>query len=197
MRQRRRLRTGLGAAALTAASLALLAPAAGAEKKHAPLEKFFGYYVGKGVTKSSRADYYGLRNRDLNVSISAHGEGGFRIVWQTIRPRRGRKPKVNRTEHVFVPTGRARLWRSTSNGDPLADANGTVTWARIDGRSLIVYVMGLLRETGRVQISVYRRRLAPKGLYLQFRRIVEGRSDRFVEALLNRAAPPAKKDGKK
>lgn len=174
------------AAALTPAAAA--AQSKDAPSKEPPLSAFFGTFTGKGITKASAAQYYGLRNRDLNVVITDDGAGGFRLTWTTIRRRTAgikRGTTMMNFKPVAAPKDAARLWRAEENGDVLLGK--PFAWARIQRRALIVYVMGIDRVSGRMSLSIYSRRLAPSGLFLQYRRVREGRSVRLVEALLKRA----------
>ena len=164
------------------AACASVAPIAAAQKK-VTIKTFFGRFAGKGITKSSAAEYYGLRNRDMDVVIADAGNGAFRVKWTTIR-RRKRGDKKASTVMTFAPTANSLLWRAQGSGDMLAGK--AMAWARIEGRSLLIYVAGIRKQTGRLHVSIYSRRLAPAGLYLQFRRMEEGRPVRFVEALLKR-----------
>ena len=107
----------------------------------------------------------------------------FRLMWKTIR-RRKKGDKIAKTIMTFTPAESTGLWRARESGDMLAGK--FMAWARIEGRALMVYVAGIRKETGRFHLAIYSRRLAPAGLYLQFRRIEEGRPVRFVEALLKR-----------
>lgn len=175
-----------GAAALSTGlwmTVALVALPTAAVAKTPTIKAFFGHFAGKGITKSSAAEYYGLNNRDMDVTIADTGNGGFRVSWKTIR-RRKKGAKKASTVMNFIPAETKGLWRAKKSGDMLAGKR--MAWARIEGRALLVYVAGIRKQTGRLHLSIYSRRLAPAGLYLQFRRIEEGRPVRFVEALLKR-----------
>lgn len=168
---------------LIALLVAGVGPAAAADKKKVTIKAFFGHFTGKAITKFSAAEYYGLKNRDTDVTIADTGSGSFRLAWKTIRYRK-KGDKIAKTVMNFTPAETKGLWRAKESGDMLAGK--VMAWARIDGRSLMVYVAGIRKETGRLHVSIYNRRLAPAGLYLQFRRIEEGRPVRFIEALLKR-----------
>jgi hypothetical protein len=174
-----------GQGILIAVLAAGIAPAAVADKKKVTIKAFFGRFTGKAITKFSAAEYYGLKNRDTDVTIADTGNGSFRLSWKTIRYRKNRSDKVAETVMNYAPAETKGLWRAKESGDILAGK--TMSWARIQGRALMVYVAGIRKETGRLHVSIYSRRLAPAGLYLQFRRIEEGRPVRFIEALLKRA----------
>lgn len=172
----------LTAAVVLMSAVAAAAPLSAAPKK-VTIKAFFGHFKGRGITKSSAAEYYGLSNRDMDVTIADAGAGAFRVQWTTIRRRRKGLKKAS-TVMTFSPTDNPLLWRAQGSGDIISGKR--MAWARIEGRALLIYVAGIRKQTGRLHVSIYSRRLAPAGLYLQFRRIEEGRPVRFVEALLRR-----------
>lgn len=154
------------------------------EKVTISISDFYGHYVGRGVTKSHGARYYGLADRDLDVVIEKAEAGGFKLTWTTIR-RRAKKSKRRSTQTLsFVPTGRPNTWKAKKSGELM---NGEpVIWARLNGPKLYVYVVVSNAKTGVFEAAVYVRELVQDGMQLRFRRVRDGSPARSVVAYLKR-----------
>jgi len=134
----------------------------------APISAFFGTYTGTGLADNKDSVYFGVTERDLDVVIHPDGQG-FSLAWTTVAHQGGSptKPKVKRREDrvVFVPGPAPGTWRTASEPDPFS--GNPLMWARIEGRSLIVYAFSIDAK-GRTEMQRYTRTLAPGGLELTF-----------------------------
>lgn len=73
----------------------------------AKIDTYFGSFVGSAVTRNAGMQSYQVRNRDLNVSIAATADGGFKLT-STYVARRGflaGGAKRSTTSLTFVPGG--------------------------------------------------------------------------------------------
>ena len=147
---------------------------------------FFGRYTGSGLSKTEDANFLGFEMRDLDVTIAPAGDG-FSVAWTTLRRKGPDQPKeyVKRAsrEMTFLPTGQPDIFRPVAQGDPLAA--GEVSWARIEGRTLFVYVM-TVSERGIYEIQTYARTLGARNLKLVFTRVRDGERVRKVTGKLRR-----------
>lgn len=174
--------------AASACAAFLGAMATGAAARDLPISAFVGTFVGGGVAENEDSIYFAVTARDFDVKIRALGEG-FAITWTSVIRRGGDpdRPRIRRksTSMVFVPSGRAGLYRATASGDPLA--GGEMSWARIRGNTLTVYLM-IVEADGSYQIQRYDRTLSPEGMQLVFTRIKDGERVRTVKGRLVKTA---------
>ena len=155
-------------------------PAAAAE---GDITDFFGHYSGSALAKTEDSDYLGFETRDLDVIIAA-AEDGFVISWTTIK-RRGpdKEPKRKSRTMFFLPGDQPEVFRPLAQGDPTA--GGEVSWARIEGNTLYIYIMSV-SERGVYEIQAYARTLTADGMRLLFTRIRDGERIRKVSGKLER-----------
>jgi hypothetical protein len=156
----------------------------------APIEQFFGSYVGN----ISQAPNEPLMPRDLATKISAHGENGFTLEWTTVIYRAD-GPKRQSYEVNFSPSDRPGIFSSEMRSDlfgqsePLDPLKGDpYLWARLGGRTLTVHAM-LITDDGGYEMQTYERTLAEGGLILKFSRNHNGREMRAIIGKLKRVAP--------
>ena len=153
----------------------------------APIEAFFGNYVGTMISTSDA----GLTERDLGVSIEK-GDGGFSVNWTTIT----RKPdgRFKRKAYFinFRSTRRAGIYSSAMKTDkfgarvPLDPLAGEpYVWARVRGQTLTVFAL-LITDDGGYEMQVYDRTLVDDGLHLKFSRFHNGQPLREITAVLVR-----------
>ena len=92
---------------------------------------------------------------------------------------------MKRTERalVFLLTEEPGVYRPAKVGAPLSDEE--LSWARIEDRSLIVYLMTISAQ-GIYEIQSYTRTLGVKNLKLLFTRIRDGERVRKVSGKLRR-----------
>ena len=176
-------RVGMTLGLMLLASWVVVGGRAAAES---PLDDFFGRFVGTAITQSNYPTGTDMfRNRDLDVEIKPVADGAFSIDWTTvIRGRRSDDIRRRSQSITFTPTGKPNLWRGSESADLLD--GGAYSWARLDGRTLYVYVLALGEEGG-LDAAVYIRQLIRDLMALQFRRIGEGRETLFVHGSLRRA----------
>lgn len=153
-----------------------------------PIKAFFGTYTGTGVADNQDSVYFGVTERDFDVVI--HPEGaGFSLAWTTVAHQGGNpvKPKVKRREDrvVFVPGTTPGTWRTADEPDPFSGK--PVTWARIEGTSLIVYVL-TIDDQGRTELQRYTRTLSGGGMELTFIAVRDGERLRTVKGRLVKTA---------
>ena len=110
---------------------------------------------------------------------------GFKVTWTSVIRGGGdvEKPKVRKksTTRTFVPAAQRGVYKGTSSGDPLSGKE--VSWARIKGNSLIVYLM-VIDNRGAYQLQRYDRKLVGSGMELTFTRLKDGEQVRTVKGRL-------------
>ena len=164
----------LGLAALLVICLA------GNANADARIEDFFGSYTGFG---SATDDTGPLINtpREFELAIGPLEGGGFEIVWATLKrkgsDRNSLESEASKHRAFFRPSDKPGVFLGVDNGT-LFDA-GPVTWARLQGNTLIVYRMEV-DENGVVELHVYQRMLTAKGLELFFTAARDNRQIRSV-----------------
>ena len=84
---------------------------------------------------------------------------------------------------TFRPTAQPGIFGPIAQGNPLTA--GEVSWARIEGRTLFVYVM-TVSERGIYEIQTYARTLGARNLKLDFTRVRDGERVRKVTGKLRR-----------
>jgi hypothetical protein len=160
------------------ASFAAAAPAnAGietAQAADAKLAEFRGPWVG---STGPGADI--VRNATLLIELKKGG--GFAITWTSFEANE-EKPAAPVTERkrtmAFEPSKRAGLWRATGTNDPVAIRAG---WAHIKGRTLTINVIAVLAD-GALERQIYERTLTGTGMKLTYRRLVDGKETKTIEA---------------
>ncbi|MDH3235955.1 MAG: hypothetical protein OEQ29_20725 [Alphaproteobacteria bacterium] len=150
------------------------------------IRAFKGTWGGSAVANNRDSLYFGVTIRDLDVTITPSAEG-FQIGWTTVIRRGGtpNKPKLRKksVEMRFVNTGRKGVWKLANSGDMLS--GNPYGWARIQGRTLTLYVMAI-DERGGYAISRYARTLSGTGMDLEFTAIRDGEPARIVRGKLVR-----------
>ena len=152
------------------------------------IKAFYGTYSGAGVAKNADSLYFGVTERDFDVVIHPEGSG-FSIAWTTILHAGGdpAHPRIRRRSEklTFVPSGTGGLWRDTGAADPLGGA--PYAWARIEGNSLIVYVLQIDQD-GHYEVQRYDRSLTGGGIELTFTDTRDGDRARTVKGKLIKTA---------
>lgn len=163
----------------------LLATArAGAQDALSP-DDFFGRWEGSAIGKRADEPTTGYGTRDLDVRISETADG-FEIAWVTVIQAAGvaaanAEPKRRLTTARFVRAGPS-VWQGESADGP--GASLTRSWARLEGRSLFVYVLEI-DEAGLYDLSRYVRTLSQAGVMdLKFTRTRDGATLRRVTGSL-------------
>ena len=161
--------------------LAMLAPAAAQDVK---LAAFFGTWQGSGISKTDKSLYFGETLRDFDVEIRPEGSG-FRLSWTTVLRQGGdpSNPDVRRrsAEKTFNASSNGRYFAAASLPDPLSGED--YTWARLEGRTLSVYIL-TIDESGLPDLQIYARSLEAPGMTLRFTRIRGDEPQRTVEGRL-------------
>jgi len=164
--------------------LIALAISGGARAADSVLGAFHGTFVGTAATVPATDSAAKPRLRDIDIVIEPY-KTGFRITWITVFRVDGKRvdPGVRRrtTVQTFLPQdGATGIYRQAAEidmfrgrRDPDLLAGDTVRWARLDGRTLSVYSLGL-DDRGRYQLQTYHRRLTSLGLDLEFTRLRDG-----------------------
>ena len=148
------------------------------------IDTFLGDWFGVAITED--VIHMGMRQmdyslRDLDVSIAAT-EAGIDVTW-TARTRRNGKRKTRSNSVALVRTAPG-VFMGPGTANVLAGE--TAVWARLEGKSLIVYVFEIDPE-GVYELSRYERRLTPSGgMLLDFRRLRDGKVRRTVTGELVR-----------
>ena len=160
-------------------------PAAAADVS---IRAFYGTFSGGAVAENADSVYFATTARDSDVVIRPDGEG-FSVTWTSVIRGGGTPgdPDVRRKSdtRTFVPSGRPGLWRATDSGDPTK--GGEMGWARIEDRSLIIYLM-VIDAKGRYQIQRYERTVGGLGMDLTFSRVRDGEQVRTAKGRLVKIA---------
>jgi hypothetical protein len=160
------------------APLAAVAPAsaAGVEMAEAAakLADFRGPWVG---STGPNADIV----RNATILIELKKGGGFAVTWtsfEAVEDKPAAPVNERKRMMAFEPSKRAGLWRATGANDPVASRAG---WAVIKGQTLTVGIVAVLAD-GRLEQQVYDRTLTANGMKLVYRRLVDGRETKTIEA---------------
>jgi hypothetical protein len=178
------------AATATALTFLYAPPIASATDADAPIEAFFGTYVGGARIQGETT------LRDLIVSIGPTRKG-FSIYTSTVirassqRAAPGVKwrsetQKFLQTDvdHLYEPMLRESMF--ARRRDPDMMAGDTLAWASIRGRTLGVFAMNVL-EDGHYELRVFERTLTDLGMDLKFTRYRDGEVVRELTGTLARA----------
>lgn len=148
------------------------------------IKAFYGKFTGSGIAKNADSLYFGVTERDFDVTIEPNGSG-FSVAWTTVSHQGGdpNKPKTKRQHNKidFVPSGVPNQWRATEQPDPMSGK--PYAWARVEGTSLIVYVLTIDAE-GRYEVQRYDRTFNGPTLELTFVDTTDGQPVRTVKGRL-------------
>ena len=168
-------------------ALAMFA-AGSAQAADLSIKAFFGKFQGGGVAENDDSLYFGVTARDFDVEIQPAGNG-FSVRWTSVIRGGGApgKPETRRKTSVrtFKPSGRPGIWKAQESKDPL-DA-GELSWARIAGNTLTVYLM-VIRDNGAYELQQYARTILPSGMEMVFTRQRDGDKVRSVKGRLVKVA---------
>ena len=152
------------------------------------LEPFFGTYVGSADSVDMRSGE--TEQRDMDVVVSSHKNGGFKIHWTNVTRVNGRRdvPGVIRRvadavfekaegHDYFVGVSdyspfRTREAAELMSGDPLR-------WAVVDDEGMHLYNFVVL-DDGRYEMQVYDRSLSDIGMDITYQRFVDGELRRLI-----------------
>ena len=169
--------SGLAALAFTgfAAAESVLAP-------------FAGQWVGKATVETLGPTDFPNSVRDVGVTLTEDGAGGFKLEWSTVKRESGdpARPDEIASDTVvdFAPAGEGR-W-AASGGDP---AKGQPLWyARIEDATLVVSGFAVT-EDGKTELQTYARTLQDGAMGLVYTRVVEGNVTRRASGALTRFVP--------
>lgn len=173
------------------AAIALAVPQVRAAEKDAPIEAFFGSYVGTAQIDDEQYP------RDIIVAIEP-ARKGFSVYTSTIirkTPDRAAPGVKWRAEtqvfvrsavpHLYEPMLRESMFARRRDPDLLA--GDTLAWASVRGRTLGVYAMDVLPD-GHYELRVYERTLTDLGMDLKFTRYRDGVIVRELTGALARTA---------
>ena len=152
------------------------------------IKPFVGHFTGTAVLKNRDAVFFGTTARDLDTLIVETAEG-FRITWTTRQAddaaERGKR-RARESTFDFVPAGRPNIFKAVQSGD--AASGQTYAWARVDGRTLVVYVMEIVGN-GTPAMATYTRSIAGDEMTLTFMLTRDGEPIRVVSGKLKRKTP--------
>lgn len=156
----------------------------------AAIKPFLGQFSGTAVMKNRDAVFFGTVARDLDTRIVETADG-FRVSWitrqaddVTVAERGRRRPRESSFD--FAPTGRPGVFKAVQSGD--IASGQPYAWARLEGRTLIVYVMEVLAD-GTPATATYTRTIAGDEMTLTFMSSRAGEPMRVVSGKLKRKAP--------
>ena len=149
---------------------------------------FLGTFTGQAVFITSR----GLAKRDLELVVRRE-HPGFSLEWTTISQSLSGKLKRKNYFLSFQPAKRKGFYASTDKIDRFGSkipidllAGDPQVSAKIDGKTMTVYVV-LITDDGAHEVQTYERTLvAGGGMRLKFSRVRNGKSLKTIEANLHR-----------
>lgn len=154
------------------------------------LKSFYGTYEGSGIAEDKDSLYFGITMRDIDVTIAPAGKG-FSVQWTTVLRQGGDpdNPDVRRKSSTitFRPTSNPKRFAAVNRTEPLSPEG--LSWARLDGQTLTVYVLAI-SDDGRYNLQSYARTITPNGMELLFTRIKEGAKTRSVRGKLVKTGGP-------
>lgn len=176
---------------VSTAAAAVLLVGSSANAADLSIRAFYGTFSGGAVAENADSVYFATTARDSDVVIKPDGKG-FSLTWTSVIRRGGvpGAPNVRRksTTKRFVPAKRPGLWRVAAGAVPADPIDGgELGWARIDGSSLIIYLM-VIDENGAYQIQRYERALSGQGMALTFTRLRDGEQVRTAKGRLVKIA---------
>jgi len=151
------------------------------------IDAFVGQWQGMGVASGESGYFLDETVRDLDVTIRGDNSG-FTVDWTTVvrkGPVGDRKVERKETSVTFQPSPQPNVFQSTDSGDLFAGES--LTWARLDRQTLVVYHL-VLNEEGAMELSRYSRTLLGGGMELEFTRLRDGEPVRSVEGQLIKVA---------
>ena len=183
------------AAFATAVAVALLpmamqcALAAPVEDGAARLKDLMGTYLGRATVKD--LDTSKTEEREIDVEISPFKGNGFRIRWVNVTLVEGRRdlPGVKRrlSEASFIPAKGQNFFVEVADSGVFAEreevtpmGGNPVRWAVLDAAGLHLYAFVVLND-GRYELQTYSRRRTPRGIDLNYERVVDGKRVRTIE----------------
>ena len=176
----------LFAAAFLTGALSLAAPA---QAQDATPKAFHGVYSGTGIARSKDSFYFGITMRDLDVEIRPADGGGFSVKWTTVLRQGGtpENPDVRKkgTTLTFSPAEGGKLYKGVGRTNAYSEEG--LAWARINKRTLTIYIM-TISENGKYNLQSYARTISGRGMDLEFTRIKDGETTRSVKAKLVKQA---------
>ena len=133
-----------------------------------------------------------LDERDINVTISEKGRGGFNVFWATVSTRADGELKRKSYSIDFRRTNRDNIYQSAMRKDVFGNdapnnpmKGDPYVWARISGDTLSVYAL-IVTDDGSYDMQAYHRTLTPEGMKLRFSRTIEGEEKKVITGELKR-----------
>jgi hypothetical protein len=168
-----------GLAALAFSGLALAAETA--------LAPFAGQWVGKATVETQGPTDFPASVRDVGVTLTEDGAGGFKIEWSTVKRESGDPMRPDETasdtEVDFVPAGEGR-WAAA----PADPTKGSLWYARVEDQNLIINGFTVTAD-GKSELQTYVRTIEDGTMGLVYIRVVDGAVMRRASGTLTRFAP--------
>lgn len=155
------------------------------------IKPFIGKYEGHALSDTRGGK---ISKRDINVEIKRFKKTGFTVDWMTIRHKSGGELSRKKYSISFEPTKRPGIYSSAMRTNMFGDEvphdpvkGDPFVWAKIEGETLIVYVM-IITEEGGYEMQTYRRTLTDAGMQLEFSRVGDGKPQRIVTGELKKTS---------
>jgi hypothetical protein len=164
-------------------ALALLVLGGGRTALAAPLDPFFGTYVG--VAEVQDLETGATQQRHMDIVIEDYKQAGFRLHWINVTLVDGRRdlPGVERQVQtvIFEPAADRGFYVEAQESNPFRERAATrpmhgdpVRWASVQDGRLHVYSFVVL-EDGTYELQTYDRDLTEDGMTIRFERILDGK----------------------
>lgn len=148
------------------------------------VDAFVGIFSGSGIAEAEDPVYAPETVRDMDVKIRRAGNG-FSVTWTTVVRHANRAAKRKTESLLFEPEGSPGRYRARERSNPFSDAG--LAWAGISGQTLDIYILNI-GDRGSYQLQRYARTMSPRGMELEFSRMLPDGEKRYVRGLLVKAA---------
>ncbi len=187
-------RSNIGGSVVSAAAILLILVAAMSSARADGIDaRFLGHWVGTGKVFTDEGGHQSKLDRTIEVDIKPAGTDGFEIsnvLVTTFDPAGRGKSKSDQTDpemagRVFHPIDAGKRFAGQADCTDPGRERGCV-WARFEDDAMIIDAVTVDNQ-GRQNVMSSRRQLTTDGgMNVSFRRIVDGRLARIVEAGLIR-----------
>lgn len=152
------------------------------------LEKFFGSYEGKTISKVTE----GLSTRDLSIKIKPYKDTGFTVHWTTVLKKADGTNKTKSFKISFIESQRGGIYGSAMRRNafghavPLNPLKGEpYVWSSVVGDLMVIRALYIAKDGG-YEMQEYSRSLTKDGMTTRFARIRNGEQLKVITGELKR-----------
>ncbi len=159
-----------------------------ADERLPELEKFFGAYEGKTISKTTE----GLNTRDLSIKIKPYKDTGFTVYWTTVLKKTDGTNKTKSFKISFIESQRGGIFGSAMRRNafghavPLNPLKGEpYVWSSVVGDLMVIRAL-YIAEDGGYEMQEFSRTLTNGGMTTRFERIRNGKQLKVITGELKR-----------